>query len=592
MEVMRSLKDGGHLDRLHHPQAARGQGGRRPDHRDPPRQGGRRGQPDVVGGRAGLDDGRPPGGARRRQGARRSPATRCSTSRASGRRRRRAGARRRRQLLRARRRDPRPRRRPGQRPDRAHRGAGRAEPGRAGHGSRSTAATSRGPGSTTSSAPGVGYVPEDRLHDGLVSSFTVAENLVLDLYDREPFSQGRRARPRRDPAERRASGSRSSTSARRRSSIPRRTLSGGNQQKVVLARELSRPLKVLIVAQPTRGLDVGSIEFVHKRIVDRARQRRRRDRRLHRARRGARPRRPDRGHVPRARSSARCPVGPTPDEIGLLMAGTVAGQDDGGGVVSEHRPDRRPPASPGSPSRAAAGDAAGPAGSDACASTHPGRPSLAFVSALVDRRRPDRRRRPGHPAAASYFFSVPVRHVHRRLAAPSAGPTSRCSRARSSTRRWLSKGTLTGYLGPALRDPGQRHPADPRRPVGGPGVPRRPVQHRRPGPDHHRRDLRRVRRLPLAPAGRASTCSSAILAGMLGGALWGGLAGLLKARTGAHEVITTIMLNYIAFYLLAYLLSRQGLPGAAVRPGDLQPRRPTARSCRRCSAAACASTPA
>jgi simple sugar transport system ATP-binding protein len=46
------------------------------------------------------------------------------------------------------------------------------------------------------------------------------------------------------------------------------TLSGGNQQKVVLARELSRPLKLLIVAQPTRGLDVGSMEFVHRRIVD------------------------------------------------------------------------------------------------------------------------------------------------------------------------------------------------------------------------------------------------------------------------------------------------------------------------------------
>jgi simple sugar transport system ATP-binding protein len=48
---------------------------------------------------------------------------------------------------------------------------------------------------------------------------------------------------------------------------PASTLSGGNQQKVVLARELSRPLKLLVVAQPTRGLDVGSMEFVHKRIV-------------------------------------------------------------------------------------------------------------------------------------------------------------------------------------------------------------------------------------------------------------------------------------------------------------------------------------
>ncbi|MGA8247051.1 MAG: ABC transporter ATP-binding protein [Nocardioides sp.] len=113
---------------------------------------------------------------------------------------------------------------------------------------------------------GVGYVPEDRLHDGLVSSFTVAENLVLDLYHREPFSHGLSLdleRIRANAEERVEefdvrTGSVQHTAA---------TLSGGNQQKVVLARELSRPLKLLIVAQPTRGLDVGSMEFVHRRIV-------------------------------------------------------------------------------------------------------------------------------------------------------------------------------------------------------------------------------------------------------------------------------------------------------------------------------------
>ena len=145
---------------------------------------------------------------------------------------------------------------------------------------------------------GVGYVPEDRLHDGLVSSFTVAENLVLDLYHREPFSKGisldldkiqENAEERVEEFDVRTSSIEHTAS----------TLSGGNQQKVVLARELSRPLKLLIVAQPTRGLDVGSMEFVHRRIVDRARQRRGGRRGVHRARRGARPRRPDRGHVPR-----------------------------------------------------------------------------------------------------------------------------------------------------------------------------------------------------------------------------------------------------------------------------------------------------
>jgi simple sugar transport system ATP-binding protein len=113
---------------------------------------------------------------------------------------------------------------------------------------------------------GVGYVPEDRLHDGLIGSFTIAENLVLDLFDQPPFSHGvaldlgeitANANARVEEFDVRT------TSAQLAAS----TLSGGNQQKVVLAREMSRPLKLLIVAQPTRGLDVGSQEFVHRRIV-------------------------------------------------------------------------------------------------------------------------------------------------------------------------------------------------------------------------------------------------------------------------------------------------------------------------------------
>jgi general nucleoside transport system ATP-binding protein len=113
---------------------------------------------------------------------------------------------------------------------------------------------------------GVGYVPEDRLHDGLVGAFSVAQNLVLDMYDKPPFaSRGAlnlseiedHAKQRVDEFDVRPPAVAAAAS----------TLSGGNQQKVVLARELSRPLKVLIVAQPTRGLDVGSMEFVHRRIV-------------------------------------------------------------------------------------------------------------------------------------------------------------------------------------------------------------------------------------------------------------------------------------------------------------------------------------
>ncbi len=113
---------------------------------------------------------------------------------------------------------------------------------------------------------GVGYVPEDRLHDGLVGSFSVAENLVLDLYDKPPFAVGPALQLGKIEAN--ASARVEEFDVRTSSTgSPASTLSGGNQQKVVLAREMSRPLKLLIVAQPTRGLDVGSMEFVHRRIV-------------------------------------------------------------------------------------------------------------------------------------------------------------------------------------------------------------------------------------------------------------------------------------------------------------------------------------
>jgi general nucleoside transport system ATP-binding protein len=113
---------------------------------------------------------------------------------------------------------------------------------------------------------GVGYVPEDRLHDGLVGSFTIAENLVLDTFDVAPYAKGVAL----DLAAVAANASSRVTEFDVRTegiSATASTLSGGNQQKVVLARELSRALKLLVVAQPTRGLDVGSMEFVHKRIV-------------------------------------------------------------------------------------------------------------------------------------------------------------------------------------------------------------------------------------------------------------------------------------------------------------------------------------
>jgi len=113
---------------------------------------------------------------------------------------------------------------------------------------------------------GVGYVPEDRTLDGLVSSFTIAENLVLDMYDKPPFATGislNLGEIRRNAEQRVAEFDVRAQSIEQ----PAGSLSGGNQQKVVVARELSRPLKVFVASQPTRGLDVGSIEFVHQRVV-------------------------------------------------------------------------------------------------------------------------------------------------------------------------------------------------------------------------------------------------------------------------------------------------------------------------------------
>ncbi len=113
---------------------------------------------------------------------------------------------------------------------------------------------------------GTGHVPEDRSSDGLVADFSVAENLILNLWDAEPFARkgtlqfaaiNDHARELvsaydiRTPSVATTAGS----------------LSGGNQQKVVVAREFDRPIDLLVASQPTRGVDVGSIEYIHTQLV-------------------------------------------------------------------------------------------------------------------------------------------------------------------------------------------------------------------------------------------------------------------------------------------------------------------------------------
>ncbi len=114
---------------------------------------------------------------------------------------------------------------------------------------------------------GLAHIPEDRQRHGLVLPFSVADNMVLCTYYRPPFARGLRrnfkevvtyAEKLIQEYDVRTPGP----------MVPVATLSGGNQQKVIVAREFSRPVKVLIANQPTRGLDVGSIEYIHRRIVE------------------------------------------------------------------------------------------------------------------------------------------------------------------------------------------------------------------------------------------------------------------------------------------------------------------------------------
>jgi ABC-type uncharacterized transport system ATPase subunit len=114
---------------------------------------------------------------------------------------------------------------------------------------------------------GVAHVPEDRQADGLVLSYSVKDNLVLSEYYRPPYARGIVLD---EAAIEAAAAARAKQYDVRTPSIyvPVSNLSGGNQQKVIIAREFSRPIKILIAAQPTRGLDVGSIEYIHNRIVE------------------------------------------------------------------------------------------------------------------------------------------------------------------------------------------------------------------------------------------------------------------------------------------------------------------------------------
>ena len=113
---------------------------------------------------------------------------------------------------------------------------------------------------------GTGYVPADRHRFGLVLSFTVADNLVLTDYYRAPYAH-RLVRNDEAIDARGATAVKEYDIRTPSASVLAGTLSGGNQQKVVVARELDGDLRLLVLDQPTRGLDVGSIEFIHRQAI-------------------------------------------------------------------------------------------------------------------------------------------------------------------------------------------------------------------------------------------------------------------------------------------------------------------------------------
>ena len=113
---------------------------------------------------------------------------------------------------------------------------------------------------------GLSYIPEERMHDGVVKDFSVSENLILQDHSRSPFSRGifLAFKYIADHAQKLIKAFRVKTPSR---DTPAKNLSGGNIQKLILARELSRQPRFLIAAQPTRGVDIGATEYIHNQLL-------------------------------------------------------------------------------------------------------------------------------------------------------------------------------------------------------------------------------------------------------------------------------------------------------------------------------------
>ncbi|MFQ5420312.1 MAG: ATP-binding cassette domain-containing protein, partial [Anaerolineae bacterium] len=113
---------------------------------------------------------------------------------------------------------------------------------------------------------GLSYIPEERMHNGIVKDFSVAENFILQDHVREPYSKGifLNFKHIAENAEKLISAFRVKTPTKE---TPAKNLSGGNIQKLILAREMARQPRFMIAAQPTRGVDIGATEYIHNQLL-------------------------------------------------------------------------------------------------------------------------------------------------------------------------------------------------------------------------------------------------------------------------------------------------------------------------------------
>ena len=149
--------------------------------------------------------------------------------------------------------------------------AGLVDPGRRDRCSRAGGtATLRAFSARQRRTRGIAHVPEDRHRRGLLLDFDLAENSILGADDRPPVAVGPwHSWLKRDAIRRRTEKILKAFDVRPPNpDLPARSLSGGNQQKLILGRELEESPKLLLVAQPTRGVDIGGIEFIHRRLVE------------------------------------------------------------------------------------------------------------------------------------------------------------------------------------------------------------------------------------------------------------------------------------------------------------------------------------